>query len=508
MSAVLKPADTFAALLREIGVQGTVPGADQVRLLKTPKPHQAAALKAALSYKNLRYGLYDDPGTGKSFISYLFALFYMLQGNKVLALMPPILIRQYATKIHEMLDLGGLPLSLHALEEELQDRRALFEGWNRDGWPDLLAMSYQKFLRIYKELPRDDYPVLVADEAHVMKSADSLSHQKVEEFLGAEGEKAFLAMTGTAMPTDLECAYGLIRLVTPEAYHSKRSFDMRHLIKVMGPRIMVRGKQSGRLISRQTTKVVGFRNRELLSQNLYRQGRRITIDQVLPLERPTVIEIDVDLAQAHRRLYRKLVQERMLEVGESVVDAVQFQALRMHCLKMIANPELYTDKPIRNAVYEALDQIFETVNVRENKILVFAWFQVTIERLAERYRDLNPALIYGGSDSEENKWKFIRDPDCRVCFANPDSGGVGVDNLQDVCSTVVFCEAVSTPKSFEQGIARVHRQGQTRPVRGYVFRVHGTVGSNLLDVMLRRVADRQQVLLDKQTVLDTLLGVA
>jgi SNF2 family DNA or RNA helicase len=488
---------TLADILDQIKVRN-LKAAQNVHLKVVPEPHQISGFSAAIRSDNLRYGLYDDPGLGKSLVSYLFLAYYLLQGNRALVLMPPILLTQYVEEFQRMLEFRDSKPTMHILNESPAARKELYAHWNsnlRRNWPRVLLMSYQLFLKIRGELALDLYDVLIADESHALKEPTSGIHQAVAEFLGPSwlrDGKAFLSMTGTVMPTDIGCAYGMIKLVSPNCYHDKRAFEREHAVKVLD--------------SYGKAKIVAWKNYPELTRKLYRNGRRKTIDEVLPMNRPTIIETAIDLHPKHLELYRKLLTERMLEFEDgSVLDATQVQALRMHARKIIANPDEYSDSPIKNHVHLAVDQLLDSIGTRENKVIIFAWFQMTIEALAARYKDLNPAVIYGGSNTEKNKRKFLEDPSCRVALINPDSGGMGL-NFQGVCCTEIFAEALTTPKSFEQGIARVARKGQTRPVRVYPLRVRGTVSTHMMNVMLKRVEARRDVLLDKKTVFDMLLG--
>ena len=79
----------------------------------------------------------------------------------------------------------------------------------------------------------------------------------------------------------------------------------------------------------------------------------------------------------------------------------------------------------------------------------------------------NPVDYYGKTSAkkkEENRRRFIEDPNCRVIILNIVSGGTGLDGLQKVCSRVIFFESDWTPAGNDQAIARVERMGQTSPV--------------------------------------------
>jgi superfamily II DNA/RNA helicase len=73
--------------------------------------------------------------------------------------------------------------------------------------------------------------------------------------------------------------------------------------------------------------------------------------------------------------------------------------------------------------------------------------------------------------------KFRNDPACKL-FLSTDAGGTGL-NLQ-MADTVVNLELPWNPAVLEQRIARVHRMGQSRPVRVVNFVTRGSIEERVL----------------------------
>jgi hypothetical protein len=76
--------------------------------------------------------------------------------------------------------------------------------------------------------------------------------------------------------------------------------------------------------------------------------------------------------------------------------------------------------------------------------------------------------------------RFREDPRCRV-FLSTDAGGVGL-NLQHA-SVVVNADLPWNPAVVEQRIGRVHRLGQSRPVRVVHFIAPGTIEEGILSIL-------------------------
>lgn len=120
------------------------------------------------------------------------------------------------------------------------------------------------------------------------------------------------------------------------------------------------------------------------------------------------------------------------------------------------------------------------------KLLLFAWHRDVVDLIYMALKDYSPARIYGGmsnQDREAMRQKFITDPACRVMVANIQSGGVGIDGFQEVCSDVAFAEFSHTPNYHRQAEDRLHRSGQHNSVTSYYLVAPGTVDMDAVEVL-------------------------
>lgn len=458
---------------------------DSVALGLPPRPHQCEGLKLAL--KDGTYGLWDAPGTGKSYISYMYSATSIGVGRKVLAIMPPGLCEQYEEKFRELVFIS---CSSWVLNQTPAKRKEKYAEFKKKGWPDLLVVGYQMFLRERKNIPDHEYRTIVVDEAHALKNPSSNTYKVFKDF--SEGAKV-LYMTGSPAPTTPEDAYGLISLLTPDAYRSKAAFDRQHLVKTNMGRFRV---------------TVGYKNLETLSENLHRKGRVVTKEDCLDLKVPNMIEETVRLESKHRDLYKKFMQERILEVGDELINGIQAAGFRRHatCLTSFPSEYLETKTKLKSAVVQRLEDILDSVNVTKNKVVIFANYVDTVERLRDHLQKLNPATIYSGSKTEENKRKFVEDDTCRVVIINPQAGGVGLDGLQKVSHNVIFFEPLGSPGLFDQCCSRLVRSGQKNVVNVYIMKVMGTVYVRSVETLLGRTQALKETVIRPGALLEELLG--
>lgn len=144
----------------------------------------------------------------------------------------------------------------------------------------------------------------------------------------------------------------------------------------------------------------------------------------------------------------------------------------------------------------------------EEKLIVYAWHRAVVEGLAKELEAKNPAILYGGmSDKarEEAKAKFINDAECRVLIANIQSGGVGIDGLQKVCSNCCFVECSVTPADHDQAEDRLCRVGQELPVTCWYLVAPATVDMDLIAILDRKAKTLSKVIDGKQANPEMLL---
>jgi SNF2 family DNA or RNA helicase len=460
-----------------------------------PFQHQIGDLTHLASHT--RVGLWNEPGTGKTLPAQAYGLWLAGQGNKVIYVMPPVLLEQfYGTLCRNFIGVLDA-ISCEIFAGTPQKRARKMEGWG-DTWPTFLLMSPKMFVQYHLTLKTErGYTCVIVDEATCLKTAGKTLNNAVRVFGGnhRQGSNGIVLMTGSPIDTNVEDAYGLISVLNPDRYGSKKMFDRVHCIYAPT-------EQS------QYEKVVGYRNMEVLNTSLFMQGRRVKKVDVSDLPPRLISEINITLSSTHRALYDQMVREMILKVGDRVIDLTEKSAMYQAMQRVLLTPELFTDNPVDNSILETLDTLFESLS--GHKVVMYAWYQASIEALQKRYAHLNPAVLNGATLAnrrEIEKKKFIEDESCRLIIANPRSGGVGVDGFQTVSSHVVFAEICPYVGVVQQSIDRCHRQGQlAESVNVYMMVPMRTIAVKLRNDLVRKDYHQEQAVQDKRTVLYDLKG--
>jgi len=483
------------------GVEHTIAFAPHIGMDKTPRPHQISGLNLAL--RNDKFGLFDDPGTGKTLIAHAFTMYWVSEGEKVLICMPPTLRYQYSESLHEEYPGSENYFSPVILDQGPKKREQLYKEWKEGRAPEILIVGIQLFRQEFEKLDRLGYKILIVDEAHCLRGHESSLFSCVNKFLNENRGTGGLLMTGTPLYNELKDGYSPCKLLDTSSYRNYKEFDKIHCrwksIRLKTPKRLPSGR-----VQRGFKIFQGYVNQGTLQANLYRHARRVLGSEVNKhIKVNPVTEVPVKLTTTHTNLYQKLIRERFLELAEGeIISAVTEQSLRQKCLQIVTCPELFTENfRGKNNIEETVRTLMDTVNIKKTKIILFLNFRSTVEQYLEKFKALNPAAMYGGSSNEKNRKKFLFDDSCRLLIANPESAGVGF-NFQSVCHTVIFGEPTSIPGQFKQAVERVVRGDQKEIVNIYILKALGTLALKATKNMRRKAHEANKVNRDKKSLMD------
>lgn len=487
---------TVADVLSSAGVKNIEPFGN-LRMPFALKPHQIRGLNKALTTD--RSGLFFEARTGKTICFQLAAIYCANYGVRSIILMPPILFDQFLESWEEI---EGDKPPIHVMQQGPAARdRAMQKQAKDDSWPDIQVMTKEIFKKVWGRLKQHGYQQLIFDESHLglMKDITEV-YKAVKGFCEGEGQRLILS-TGTPIPSGIEGAYPAISLINSPAY-----FDEAHFYRLHVEMTKIKSK------NRRGQDVLidvpgGYKDLGRLHANLYKNAVRATKREVLDMAAPNVQVVPFSLSPAHLKMYQTLMKQRVLEIGEKMISAIQAQKLRHLALQMVTSPDSYSEKKVKNRVTEGLEQLLHSAGIdKGEKVFVCANYIQSVETVAAALKKYNPATVYGPNGPAKNATevkRFQTDRGCQVLVANPQAGGVGL-KLGHVCTTVIFAEPVGSPGAFDQALSRVILEGQKNPVVCYVMKIVGTISPKAIDKMRERNVQIKQANRDVRTLLDEL----
>lgn len=420
-------------------------------------------------------GLMDEQGLGKTITALVALSRCRPTVGRVLILVPTVVAWNWHREISRWLPGRTTQLVLSSRQKLTEVRDAI------------VVTTHGLMIRpqMYKALTSQTWDLVILDEAHLLRSADA---QRTRAFYGRPNGVIYHAnrvwvMTGTPIPNNVSELWPLLRALWPE--RCPWDFDA------------FRAKFCTMVWSEFTRdwKVVG--NRNILELKRVIDGlflRRLKKDVLkeLPAQRWETVVLRPE------KLPGELA--RVLdEVGPKVRALLQAAQGPDEAFGILARSEAFARyrRLCGLAKVESTAELLrmELQNDPTSKVLVVACHLDVIRGLADELAPFGVVTFTGevsAGDRAANVEAFQHDPKTRVAISQVVAGGVGI--TLTAASEVVFVEQSFVPGENSQAADRVHRIGQTRPVRIRCLGLAGTVDELVTETLARKSRMIAQVL--------------
>ncbi len=321
-------------------------------------------------------------------------------------------------------------------------------------------VNYEQILRDLDAMNAWAPDVVILDEAQRIKNWESKISRAVKKLRS----RYAIVLSGTPLENKLEELYSIVQFVDDRRLGPAFQFLHEHR----------KLDENGRLL--------GYRNldriREKLAPILLRRTRAEVLSQ-LPERTDSTLYVEMTPEQ------RSPYEEQRAALARLLQKKVLADLDRKRILSCLANLRMLCDSTwlldkttnVSPKLGEFAQLMPELVEEGGHKAVVFSQWELMLEKASERLTDLGivHAFLHGRVPAKDRR-KLLDDfrdnPKCRVLLST-DAGGTGL-NLQ-VADTVINLEIPWNPAVLEQRIARVHRMGQSRPVRVVLLVTRGSI---------------------------------
>lgn len=406
-------------------------------------------------------GLFLDMGLGKtvSTLTAIKRLYGLFEIGRVLVIAPKRVAEDtWTTECAKWEHLRGLSVS-KVLGTERQRREALSVP------ADIYVINRENVAWLVSHLGGAwPFDMVVIDELSSFKSSKS------ERFRALRRVRPLMhrvvGLTGTPSPN------GLIDL-WPQLYLIDMGERLGRTVTGFRTRYFTPGRTNGQV-------VFDYRARNGSEEEIHRLIGDICISMKAEdyLSLPDLVDIPVEVSMPEdcRVRYEAFERDRVLELAKDGTDisAVNAAALTGKLLQY-ANGAVYDDgkevHELHGAKLDALEEIVE--QAAGEPVLVFFQFRHDAQRITKRLKAYCPKEMSGSGDIAA--WNAGR---IKVLLAHPASAGHGL-NLQHGGHIVVWFGLPWSLELYLQANARLHRQGQDKPVRMYRIMTRGTMDADV-----------------------------
>jgi superfamily II DNA or RNA helicase len=436
-------------------------------LLKVPLyPYQAEG--ALFSVRAGRALIGDDMGLGKTIqaIAATEILARHFGVSKVLVICPTSLKYQWQSEIARFSGRQG------------KDAARVINGGRAQRQKDFALDDFCKITNYEKLSPDLDLiatwgpELVIVDEAQRVKNWNTIAARTLKRIDSSYA----IVLTGTPLENKLEELISIVQFVDQHRLGPTWKLLHEHQVKDEAGRVI---GYTGLEKIGQTLAPVMIRRRK--SEVLRQLPGRTDQNLLVPMT-----EMQMLYHQENADVVTKIVQRWRKTRFLSEIDqrrlTCALQNMRMSC-----NSTYLLDQETDHGVKaDELAALFDGLFAEpEAKAVVFSQWTRTHDIVIRRLeaREVGYVSFHGGIPSDKRPAlieRFRDDPACRV-FLSTDAGSTGL-NLQHA-STLVNMDLPWNPAILEQRIARIHRMGQTRPVRVINFVSKGTIEEGMLSVL-------------------------
>lgn len=208
------------------------------------------------------------------------------------------------------------------------------------------------------------------------------------------------------------------------------------------------------------------------------------------LELPDRIDLITDIVLDNKTLalYKDFEKNLFISFDDHEIQAINAGALANKLLQY-SNGAMYTDEyknwiELHTAKLDALEELIEQ---NDENILVAYNYRSDLERLLTRFPD---AVVLDKHDTTIQSWNK---GEIKLLLAHPQSAGHGINLYDGGCMTVWFSLCWSL-EYYQQFNARLHRQGQTKPVRIVHLVTKNTIDERVITVIKDKDATQNKLL--------------
>lgn len=213
------------------------------------------------------------------------------------------------------------------------------------------------------------------------------------------------------------------------------------------------------------SQVIGFKNLEVLREEIERCSLRRTLDQVRSDMPPKSVKLEVlEMEDSQRKFYEAIKEGVKEEADKITLKSANLLALTTRLRQATACPSLLTSQSISSCKVDRCVELIQELTSQGEKVVVLSVFKETINELATKLGQFRYSVNTGDVPDgvvARNVDKFQEDPEEQVFIGT--WGKVGTGWTLNAASYLICIDTPYTAAMFDQGTDRIWRVNNTRP---------------------------------------------
>lgn len=215
----------------------------------------------------------------------------------------------------------------------------------------------------------------------------------------------------------------------------------------------------------KNNQVIGFKNLEVLQEEIKNCSLRRTLDQVRSDMPPKTVSLELLELEDDQRKFYEAIKEGVKEEADKVeLKTSSLLALTTRLRQASACPSILTTQPVSSCKVDRCVELIQELTSQGEKVVVLSVFKETLSELAAKLGEFRFSLNTGDVPDPvvaSNVARFQDDPNEQVFIGT--WGKVGTGWTLNSASYLICLDTPYTAAMFDQGTDRIWRVNNTRP---------------------------------------------
>lgn len=233
------------------------------------------------------------------------------------------------------------------------------------------------------------------------------------------------------------------------------------------------------------SQIIGYKNLDLLKEELDNCAIRRTLDQVRgDMPKKTVTYELVELTDEHRKFYEAIKNGVKEEADKIELKSTNLLALTTRLRQATACPSVLTTDPPDSSKVDRCCEIVEELVSQGEKVVILSMFKESVDVLATKLGRFRPSINTGDIPDDlvnRNVDRFQTDPNDLVFIGTWAKMATGF--TLNAAQYLICLDTPYTDALFSQGTDRIWRVNNTRPAFITVLACKDTIDERVLQII-------------------------
>lgn len=238
----------------------------------------------------------------------------------------------------------------------------------------------------------------------------------------------------------------------------------------------------------QNSQVLGFKNLDILQEEIKSCSLRRTLDQVRTDMPPKTVTIELLEPEDNQRKFYEAIKDGVKEEADKIeLKSANLLALTTRLRQATACPSILTTQKVSSCKVDRCVELIHELTSQGEKVVVLSVFKETLNELAAKLDQFRFSINTGDTPDAvvaDNVARFQEDPTEQV-FAGT-WGKIGTGWTLNAASYLICLDTPYTSAMFDQGTDRIWRVNNTRPAFIRVLMCKDTIDERVQQIIEKK----------------------